>query len=152
MTTTPHPRASGAARTAGVVAVGVLLLLGAGCGNDGDADASGLPACATGLPVPAAVEVVEVTATPTAENPTCAVVLASDDPIDEVVASFVDSLDDAGVLHAVQQQPGRQAVLRLDGPVCGSVLIYAAGTERVTDAVALERTPALVSITECPAG
>lgn len=148
MTTASHLRASGA----GGAAVAVLLLLGAGCGDDGDADAGGLPACATGLPVPASLEVVEVTATPTAENPTCAVVLAGDDPVDEVVSSFVDALDTAGVLHAVQHQPGRQAVLRLDGPVCGSVLVFAAGTERVTDAVPPERTPAVASITECPAG
>lgn len=131
-------------------AVAVLAIAGVtlmGCGTDGSP--TGLPSCAAELPLPDAIEVVEVTATPEPDNPTCAVTLASDRAIDEVVASWQRALERAGVSHAVQHQAGRQAVLQLDGPVCGSVLVFAAGTERITDAVAADRTPTLASVTEC---
>jgi hypothetical protein len=36
--------------------------------------------------------------------------------------------------------------------VCGSLLVFAAGTERVTDAVTADRTPILASIAACPDG
>jgi hypothetical protein len=98
------------------------------------------------------VAVVEVTATPQADNPTCAVTLASTEAVDDVVASWRSALDDAGIAYAAQQQPGQQALLRMEGPVCGSILVFAAGTERVTDAVDADRTPVLASITDCPAG
>jgi hypothetical protein len=123
-------------------------LAAAACSSGGSSPA--LPACAEQLPVPEAVEVVEVTATPSADNPTCAVTLASTEPVDDVAAAWERVLDEAGITYAAQQQPGQQTLLRLEGPVCGSVLVFAAGTERVTDAVAADRTPVLASIADCP--
>lgn len=120
------------------------------CGSATTESAPDLPECAAGLPVPDSVSVVEVTATPERENPTCAVTLASTASVDDVVDSWRTILDDGGVAHSANQQPGRHAVLRLEGPVCGSILIFAAGTDRVTEAVADDRTPVLASVTDCP--
>ena len=137
------------------VAVGLLTLAvaAAACGDDGgdgDGGSSGaLPECAEALPLPGGLEVAEITAEPEPDNPTCAVTFASSAPIDEVVASWQRALDAAEVSHETQHRPGAQAVVRLDGPVCGSILVFAAGTERVTDAVAADRTPALASIIDC---
>lgn len=132
-----------------LVAAAALCLTGTACGTEGTEGIEGLPACAAGLPLPDAVEVVEVTATPQPENPTCAVTLESEEPVDDVVVAWRAALDDAGIDHAAQAQPGRQAVLSLRGPICGSILVFAAGTERVTEAVGPDRTPALASITAC---
>ena len=126
--------------------MGALAVVLVGCGGGGDRS---LPECAAALPLPADLSVVEVTAEPSDSNPTCAVTLSSADPIDEVVTAWRAALDEAGVAHEAQHQPGVQAVLRLDGPVCGSLLVFAAGTERVTESVPGDRTPALASIVEC---
>ena len=129
-----------------------LTLTAAACGDDDGGSSTALPDCAATLPLPEGLEVAEITAEPERDNPTCAVTLASAAPIDEVVASWQRALDDAEVSHETQHQPGAQAVVRLDGPVCGSILVFAAGTDRVTDAVASDRTPALASVIDCPAG
>jgi hypothetical protein len=133
------------------LAVAVALALAA-CG-DGDGGTGGgapeLPPCAADLALPAGLEVAEVTATPSPSNPTCAVTLASSEPVDELVAAWRAALDGAGVAHEVRHEPGRRAIVRLDGPVCGSILVFAAGTERVTDAVAADRTPAIASVLPC---
>ena len=130
----------------------LLVVAGSCSSDDGPAGpgAGGLPPCASDLPLPAGVEVVEVTAEPSDENPTCAVTLASAEPVDDLTVAWRGALDDGGVEHSAVVQDGVQAVLRMEGPVCGSVLLFAAGTDRVTDAVPDDRTPALVSILECP--
>ena len=139
------------------VAVGLLTLAvaAAACGDDGGDGNGGssdaLPQCAEALPLPEGLEVAEITAEPEPDNPTCAVTLASRAPIDEVVASWQRALDAAGVSHETRHRVGAQAVVRLDGPVCGSILVFAAGTERVTEAVPPEQTPALASNLDCGA-
>lgn len=130
----------------GVVMLAVVSTASCSSGESG----TSLPACARELPVPESVEVVEVTATPTGDNPTCAVTLASEAAIDAVVTSWVTALENDGVEHDIRHDKGRQAVLQLRGPVCGSVLVFAAGTERVTEAVGKDQTPALASVIECP--
>ena len=132
----------------------MLAAAGAGCGGDSEPSSSGrgLPDCAAELPVPSGVDVVEVTAEPSDENPTCAVTLSSAQSVDDLVVAWRGALDDGGVEHSAVVQDGVQGVLRMEGPVCGSVLVFAAGTDRVTDAVPDDRTPALASLLECPSG
>jgi hypothetical protein len=132
----------------GALVVGALGAAACGDGDAGGTAEAALPDCAAAVPVPAAHDLVEVTATPSAENPTCAVTLATGSELDGLVQAWERSLESAGVRYQAQVVTGRQAVLRMQGPVCGSVIAFAPG-EQTGAAVAEDRSTVLVSVLGC---
>jgi hypothetical protein len=135
-----------------VVAIGMLATMSCGDGDGaaagGGAEAAGLPDCAASVPVPAGHDLVEVTATPSAENPTCAVTLAGGADLAGVVEAWERALDDVGVAHQPPIVAGRQALVRMQGPVCGSVIAFAPG-EQTGASVPEDRATILVSVLTC---
>lgn len=137
------------ARITALCGLAVVLTLTVGCGGQKDGGRAAGPACARGLPVPPGVEFAATIAAPSRTNPTCAIALSTSLDVAGVVRAFGTALEGAGVAHTVLQQGPDRAVVRLEGPVCGSVLVFAPGTKRVTDAVPSDRTPVLVSLLDC---
>lgn len=115
---------------------------------DGDRVEGGLHACATGLPVPDQLTVVESVRTPVEEDyVTCVVTMETGSSPAEVITAYQATLEEAGWRFNVPHADEGSALLQLEAPDCGVVMTLASEAAGRPEAGA--STTVFVSLIPC---